>query len=143
LHSSMYIFIFFLLAQFNSTFLCTVQVQLFIVFVCKVQCAFFCLHSSVHAHRKFFLFAQFSVFCFCLHSSVQSFSWQFFFCVCRVRLTPSLAFYGARSFIWFFDVAEELILFVSRLRPCSLPIPTQNISSSTYHIKSFDACMEH
>jgi hypothetical protein len=23
------------------------------------------------------------------------------------------------------------------------PHPTQNISSSTYHIKSFDACMEH
>jgi Cu2+-containing amine oxidase len=23
------------------------------------------------------------------------------------------------------------------------PIPTQNISSSTHHIKSFDACMEH
>jgi hypothetical protein len=23
------------------------------------------------------------------------------------------------------------------------PLPTQNISSSTHHIKSFDACMEH
>jgi hypothetical protein len=30
-----------------------------------------------------------------------------------------------------------------RLKPCSLPIPTQNIFSSTHHIKSFDACMEH
>jgi hypothetical protein len=29
------------------------------------------------------------------------------------------------------------------LRPCSRPIPTQNISSSTHHIKSFDTCMEH
>jgi hypothetical protein len=29
------------------------------------------------------------------------------------------------------------------LRPCSLPLTTQNISSSTHHIKSFDACMEH
>jgi hypothetical protein len=28
-------------------------------------------------------------------------------------------------------------------RPCSLPIPTQNIFSSIHHIKSFDACMEH
>jgi hypothetical protein len=25
----------------------------------------------------------------------------------------------------------------------SLPIPIQNISSSTHHIKSFDTCMEH
>jgi hypothetical protein len=29
------------------------------------------------------------------------------------------------------------------LRPRSLPLPTQNISSYTHHIKSFDACMEH
>jgi hypothetical protein len=29
------------------------------------------------------------------------------------------------------------------LRSCSLPIPTQNIFSSTHHIKSFDACIEH
>jgi hypothetical protein len=34
--------------------------------------------------------------------------------------------------------------YLSRLLgPCSLPIPTQNIFSSTHHIKSFDTCMEH
>jgi hypothetical protein len=29
------------------------------------------------------------------------------------------------------------------LRVCSLPMQTQNISSSTHHIESLDTCMEH
>jgi hypothetical protein len=29
------------------------------------------------------------------------------------------------------------------LWPCSLPMHNQNISSSTYHIESLDACMKH
>jgi hypothetical protein len=38
----------------------------------------------------------------------------------------------------------SLLCFVaSEFRPCSLPISTQNISSSTHYVKSFDACMEY
>jgi hypothetical protein len=31
----------------------------------------------------------------------------------------------------------------TKLRVCSIPIQSQNISSCTHHIESLDACIEH
>jgi hypothetical protein len=63
-------------------------------------------------------------------------------CPLRLRIQPwvhdptkaaccfPLSFFSALPDAWYYG-------------PVHFPIPTQNISSSTHHIKSFDACMEH
>jgi hypothetical protein len=48
-----------------------------------------------------------------------------------------------RHYVDTFISQSTCVKFDWRCRPHSLPMQTQNISSSTHHIKYLDACMEY